>query len=148
MEGFNVSPNLTIILTVIGVGIAVMAFQWRQNVAMENRLREDRMESENRLRGEIAAVAQSVETAEDRLRGEITAAEDRLRGEITAAEDRLRGEITAAKSELRGEIANVSRRLERNDDNVRRLIQDVGVVQGAVLGVSIERETQEPAAAT
>ena len=173
MEGLNISPNLTTILTVIAVGVAVMVFQWRQNAAMEKRLREDRIESVKLLRSEIAAVAQSVETAKSELRGEIVAAEDRLRGEIavvaqsietakselrgeiTATEDRLRGEITAvaqsvetAKSELRGEIADVSRRLERNDDNVRRLIQDVGVVQGAVLGVSIEREPREPAATT
>ena len=137
MEGFNVFPNLTTILTIIAVGVAVMVFQWRQNAAMERRLREDRMESEKRLHSEITTVAQSVETAKSELRGE-----------ITAAEDRLRGEITAAKSELRGEIAAVARRLERNDDNVRRLIQDVGVVQGAVLGVSIEREPREPAATT
>ena len=152
-----------IIAPPITVGVPLAVFQWRQNAAMEKRLREDMRESdrrlrgeiaasEDRLRGEIAAVAQSVETAKSELRGEIAASEDRLRGEIAAVAQ----SVETAKSELRGEIAAVAKaaeksdaginhRLDRNDDNVRRLIQDVGVVQGAVLGVSVETSPAETA---
>ena len=55
---------VTIILVVIGMGITIMAFQWRQNVAMEKRLREDMQTSETRLRGDNQALERRIETIE------------------------------------------------------------------------------------
>ena len=78
---------VTIILVVIGMGITIMAFQWRQNVAMERRLRDDAQRSETRLR-----------------------------------EDNQALEI----------------RIKTIDSDVKTLIGEVGLIKGALLGVSDE----------
>ena len=46
----------TIVLVVIGMGITIMGFQWRQNVAMERRLRRDSETLERRLRERYAGI--------------------------------------------------------------------------------------------
>ena len=172
-----VIQGLVNIVPVAALVLGVYYFLTKQMNAIEDRMREDRRESENRLRAEIKVVAESVETAKSELRAEIVASEDRLRAEIVASEDRLRSEIRelarlmekgdselaesveTAKTELRGEIAAVaqsvetakselSHRMDRTDDKISRLIQDVGVVQGAVLGVSVEAVPREQPAGT
>jgi CRISPR/Cas system-associated protein Csm6 len=140
---------------------------------LENRLREDIRESEDRLRGEIKVVAESVETAKSELRAEIKVvaesvetakselraeikvvaesvetAKSELRAEIVAAEERLRAEIKVVAESVKKGDADLSHRMDRNYDKISRLIQDVGVVQGAVLGVSVEAVPREQPAGT
>ena len=78
--------------------ITIMGFQWRQNVAMERRLREDSRELESRLREESQGL----------------------------------------ESRLRGDIQTLERRLETTDADVKTLIGEVGLIKGALLGVSDE----------
>ncbi len=157
-----VIQGLVNILPVAALVLGVYYFLTKQMNAIENRMREDRRESENRLRAEIKAVAESVETAKSELRAEIAAAEERLRGEIKVvaesvetAKSELRGEIVAAEERLRGEIkvvaesvekgnSDLSHRMDRADDKISQLIQDVGVVQGAVLGIPTRASSREP----
>ena len=89
---------VTIILVVIGIGITMMVFQWRQNVAMERRLRED------------------IRTSERRLREDIRTSERRSQGDNQALEKRL---VTL-------------------EADVKTLIGEVGLIKGALLGVSSE----------
>ena len=96
---------VTIILVVIGMGITIMAFQWRQNVAMEKR-----------LRGDNQALERRIETTESRLRRDNQELEERLRGDNQALE----------------------RRIETIEADVKTLIGEVGLVKGALLGVSDE----------
>ncbi len=118
-----VIQSLIIIVPIGALFLGLYYFLWRQMIAMETRLREDIRDSENRLRAEIRVVVDSVETAKTELRAEIAA---------------------LARSVEKGD-SNLSHRLDRMDDKVSRLIQDVGVVQGAVLGVSVDAGTREPA---
>ncbi len=102
-------------------------------MAMEVRLRGEIEESEERLRKDAIAI-----------RGEIKESEERLRKDAMAMEIRLRGEIQAvAKSSERVE-ASINHRLDRTDDKINTLTQAVGVVQGAVIGVSVETPPREP----
>ena len=150
-----VIQSLVIIVPIGALVLGMYYFQSKQMNAIENRMREDRRESENRLRAEIKVVAESVETAKSELRAEIVASEDRLSGEIVASEDRLRAEIVAAEERLRGEIkvvaesvekgdSDLNHRMDRTDDKISQLIQDVGVVQGAVLGIPTRAGSREP----
>ena len=131
MEG----STITLLVAILAMGITIMGFQWRQNAAMERwlredsrelerRLREDSRELERRLREDINSVAESVESAKIELRSEIKAVEERLVGRIKTVEGRL--DIT--------------------DSDVKILIGEVGLVKGAVLGVSAETNPREPAA--
>lgn len=74
-----------------------------------------------------------METAKSKLRTEAAAMEEQLRGDIAAVAQ----SVEAAKSEL-------NHRKNRTDDKISRLIQDVGVVQGAVIGVSVQAGSREP----
>lgn len=89
---------VAIIAPPLTVGLPLAIFQWRQNLAMENRLRT---------------------------------------------------EIQSVKSDLEGDIQAVERRLtdrlNRTDDKVDRLIGEVGLVKGAILGVPNETSLREPA---
>ena len=89
---------VTIILVVIGMGITIMGFQWRQNVAMEKRLRED----------------------------------------SKASEKRLREDNEASERRLREDNRTLERRLETTNADVKTLIGEVGLIKGALLGVSSE----------
>ena len=160
-----VIQSLAIIIPIAALVLGLHYFHTKQMNALEdrlreyakdseNRLREDMRESEDRLRDEIKAVAESVETAKFELRAEIAA----VARSVEKGDSDLAESVETAKSELRTEIAAVARsvettrselnhRIDRVDDKVSRLIQDVGVVQGALLGVSVgegSRE-QEPA---
>ena len=152
----TVIQSLLIIIPIGALILGLHYFHTKQMNALENRLREDIKDVDNRLRADIKTVADSVETAKSELRDEIATAKSELRDEIATAKSELRTEIATAKSELRAEIANLaktvekgnsdlSHRMDRTDDKVGRLIQDVGVVQGAVLGVSVEAVPREPA---
>ncbi len=110
-----VIQSLVIIVPIGALFLGLYYFQSKQSNAQENRLREDMRDMEGRLRGEIVA------------------SEDRLRGEIKAVAE----SVETAKSEL-------NHQLDRTDDKVSRLIQDVGVVQGAVLGISVQAGSREP----
>ena len=136
----TVSQALVIILPIGALVLSLHFFQWRQNVAIENRLRHDIRDSEGRSRNEIKAV-------EERLTGEIEAVEEHLTGEIKAVEERLTGEIKAVEERLTGEIESVeerlTRRIDRTDDKVDTLIGEVGLVKGAVLGISAETASRE-----
>ena len=122
---------VTIVLVVIGMGITIMGFQWRQNVAMEKRLREDSQELERRLRGDSQEL-------EKRLRGDSQGLESRLRENIRTLEMRLQEDNQASESRLRGDIQTLERRLETTDADVKTLIGEVGLIKGALLGVSDE----------
>ena len=174
MEGFN-AGTITIVLSIFGTGILVMLFQWRQSGAMEKRLRDDIQRGEDRLRedakgledrlredakGLEGRLREEIRESEDRLREDAKSLEGRLREEIRESEDRLREDARATEGRLRGEIQvvaksverveiNLSHRLDRTDDTddkVNFLTQDIGVVQGALIGVSTETMTsREPA---
>ena len=83
MDGID-GNTITIILTIVAMGLGLYYFQSKQIAAVEKRLREDMENVKSDLRSEIKAV-------ETRLRDEIKAVETRLRDEITASEN------TAAK---------------------------------------------------
>ena len=127
--------GLVIIIPTIALILGLYYFLTKQMNAMEDRLREDRRDSENRLRAEIKEVAESVETAKSELRTEIR----ELARLMEKGDSELAESVETAKSEL-------NHRMDRMDDKISRLIQDVGVVQGAVLGVSVEAGSREPAA--
>ncbi len=111
---------VTIILVVIGMGITIMGFQWRQNVAMERRLRED-----NR-------------TLERRLREDNRTLERRLREDNRTLETRMREDDQELEARLREDNRTLERRLETIDADVKTLICEVGLIKGALLGVSDE----------
>ena len=111
---------VTIILVVIGMGITIMGFQWRQNVAMERRLRRD------------------AEILERRLREDSQGLETRLREDIEASERRLREDSETLERRLREDNRTLERRLETTDADVKTLIREVGLIKGALLGVSDE----------
>ncbi len=144
---------VTIVLVVIGMGITIMGFQWRQNVAMEKRLREDSQELERRLRGDSQELekrlredSQGLEsrlrednrTLETRLQEDSQGLESRLRENIRTLEMRLQEDNQASESRLRGDIQTLERRLETTDADVKTLIGEVGLIKGALLGVSDE----------
>ena len=156
-----VIQSLGIIVPMVALFLGLYYFLTKQMNAMENRLREDNRGTENRLRAEIKEVAESVETTKSELRAEIAV----VAQSVETAKSELRAEIAVvaqsvetAKSELRTEIRDLARlmekgdsdlshRMDRMDDKISRLIQDVGVVQGAVLGVSVEAvPIEQPAA--
>ena len=132
-----VIQSLVIIVPIGALILGMYYFQSKQAAAMENRLREDAKDSENRLRGEIKEVAESVEIAKSELRTEIR----ELARLMEKGDSELAESVETAKSEL-------SHRMDRMDDKISRLIQDVGVVQGAVLGVSVEAVPREQPAGT
>ncbi len=100
---------VAIIAPPLTVGLPLAIFQWRQNLAMESR----------------------------------------LRAEIQSVKTDLEGDIQSVKTDLEGDIQAVERRLtdrlNRTDDKVDRLIGEVGLVKGAVLGVPTETSPREPA---
>ena len=123
-----IAPPLT-------VGLPLAIFQWRQNLAMENR-----------LRAEIKAVAESLEGTERELEGDIRDAEGRLNGRIDRLDDRI-DRLDDKVERLIGESeGRLNGRIDRLDDKVEHLIGDVGLVKGAVLGLSAESGAREPAA--
>ena len=114
--------TITILVSLFALGIVIIVFQWRQNVALEKRLRNhirkfeervriDRIQMEKRLREHIQdliierhrvrdAVArrykprgQSVESAKIELRGEINAMEKRLTKRINTFETQLSNQL-------------------------------------------------------
>ena len=160
MDGID-GNTFTIILMVVAVSLGLYYFQSRQIAAVDKRLRDDMSDlrdeisdlrseitaSETRLRGEITAtedrLRDEIIASETRLRGEITATEDRLRGEIMASEARLRGEITTTEDRLENSIEATNRRIDETNAEIRILINDVGVLKGA-LGVSTQSREREP----
>ena len=149
MDGID-GNTITIILTVVAVSLGLYYFQSRQIAAVDKRLRDDMSD----LRDEISDLRSEITASETRLRDEITATEARLRDEIMASETRLRGEITATEARLRGEITATedrlensieatNRRIDETNAEIRILINDVGVLKGA-LGVSTQSREREP----
>ena len=114
MDGLD-GNTITIILTIVAVMLGLYYFQSRQIAAVEKRLRED------------------MESSETRLRDEIKASETRLRDEIKASDVRLEKSVEAT-----------SRRIDETNAEIRILINDVGMVKGA-LGVSTQSREREPA---
>ena len=127
MEGFN-AGTITIVLSIFGTGILVMLFQWRQNGASEKRLRED------------------IGKVEERLREDAREMEERLRGEIQVVVKSVEKVEVTLNQRIERTETGINHRLDRTDDNVNALIQAVGVVQGAVVGVSVEASPREPVA--
>ena len=127
-----VIQSLVIIIPTIALILGLYYFLTKQMNAMEDRLREDGRDSESRLRIEIKEVAESVETAKSELRAEV-------RDLASMVE---KGDSDLARIVEKGD-SDLSHRMDRMDDKISRLIQDVGVVQGAVLGVSVEATPRE-----
>ena len=138
MEGFN-AGTITIVLSIFGTGILVMLFQWRLATAQGKRLREDAGRIEERLREDMGGV-------ENRLREDIARVENRLQKDMRESEERLRSEIQAVANSVERVEVSLNHRLDRTDDKVNALTQAVGVVQGALIGVSVETGSREPAA--
>ena len=121
MDGLDAN-TITIIIAIFAMTLGLYYFQSRQNTAMEKRLRDDISD----------------------LRDELTATETRLRGEIATAETRLRDEIMATETRLIKGIEAANSRIDETNAEIRILINDVGVVKGA-LGVSTQSREREPA---
>ena len=122
MDGLD-GNTITIILTVVAMTLGSYYFQSRQNGAMEKRLRED------------------IDASETRLRDEIKASETRLEKSIEATNRRI-DETNKRIDETTRRIDETNRRNETNVE-IRILINDVGVVKGA-LGVSTQSREREP----
>ena len=152
------SPPLT-------VGVPLAVFQWRQNAALDRRLSNDiktvkeelsdEIKSvENRLRGEMRTVkedlSEDIKASENRLRGEIQTVKEGLSEDIKASENRLNHRIDEVEERLNHRIDEVEERLTNRisatDNNVIHLIGEVGLVKGAVLGISAESAPREPVA--
>ena len=118
-----ISPPLT-------VGIPLAIFQWRQNTALEKRLTANIESVENRLRTEIQTVKSDLGT-------EIQTVKSDLGTEIKAVENRLNHRIDEVEERL-------TKRISATDNNVIHLIGEVGLVKGAVLGISTEGTPREP----
>lgn len=113
MDGLD-SNTITIILAVVAMTLGSYYFQLRQSAATEKRLRDD-----------------------------MEASETRLRDEIKAFETRLRDEIKPSETRLEKSIESNNRRLDDTNAEIRILINDVGVIKGA-LGVSTQSREREP----
>ena len=111
------SPPLT-------VGVPLAIFQWRQNAALDRRHSNE------------------IKTVKEDLSDEIKASENRLNRRIDDLEDRLSADIKAVENRLNRRIDEVEERLTTRintaDNNVIHLIGEVGLVKGAVLGISTE----------
>lgn len=79
--------TITILVSFFAMGIAIMVFQWRQNGALEKRLREDTKE----LREDFRELRSDFRELENRL-GET---EERLIERIDTLETRLSGRLDA-----------------------------------------------------
>ena len=132
MDGLD-GNTITTIIAILAVMLGLHYFQSRQIAAVDKRMREDMSD----LRDEIKA-------SETHLRGEIEASETRLRDEIKDSETRLRDEITASETRLEKSIEATNRRIDETNAEIRILINDVGMVKGA-LGVSTQSREREPA---
>ncbi|MCY4652470.1 MAG: hypothetical protein OXC95_04815 [Dehalococcoidia bacterium] len=117
------SPPLT-------VGVPLAIFQWRQNAALDRRLSNE------------------IKTVKEDLSDEIKASENRLNRRIDDVEDRLSADIKAVENRFNRRIDEVEERLttriNTTDNNVIHLIGEVGLVKGAVLGISTEGAPREP----
>ena len=103
------------------VGIPLAVFQWRQIAALDRR-----------LSGEI-------KTVKEDLSDEIKTVKEDLSDEIKAVENRLNRRIDEVEERL-------TNRINTTDNNVIHLIGEVGLVKGAVLGISTENAPREPVA--
>ena len=123
MDGLD-GNTITIILTVVAMTLGSYYFQSRQNGAMEKRLRED------------------IDASETRLRDEIKASETRLDKSIEATNRRI-DETNKRIDETTRRVDETNRRIDETNVEIRILINDVGVVKGA-LGVSTQSREREP----
>ena len=123
--------TITILVSFFAMGIVIMIFQWRQNVALEKRLREDAKELREdlrELRGDFRDLENRFGESEERLRADSKEMEERLIERINTVETRL------------------NRRHDSTDADIKTLIGEVGLVKGAVIGISVETSTGEPVA--
>ena len=144
-------PEIGIVIAIIAailsppltVGVPLAVFQWRQNAALDRRLSNDIKTVREDLSDEIRA-------SENRLRGEIQTVKEDLSDEIRASENRLNRRIDEVENRLNRRIDEVEERLtgrvNTTDNNVIHLIGEVGLVKGAVLGMSAESAPREPVA--
>ena len=142
-----VIQSLAIIIPIAALVLGLHYFHTKQMNALEDRLRDDIKDVDNRLRADIRELARLMEKGDSELADSVENARSELRGEIATAKSELRGEIVAVAQSVETTRSELNHRLDRTDDKISRLIQDVGVVQGALLGVSVgegSRE-QEPA---
>ncbi|WP_419939459.1 hypothetical protein [Candidatus Palauibacter sp.] len=137
--GLDVAGILTLMLTVIGVGVTIGGLTFAAIRKLTAEMKEFRAalgDLQEGLRGEIHTVRDElrgeIHAVRDELRIEIHAVRDKLdqdvaalRGEIRSVRDELRGEIQTVREELRGEIAGVRTELRavegRQTDRVARL---------------------------
>ena len=155
MDGLD-GNTITIIIATLAMVLGLYYFQSKQAAAAEKRLWDEISDVRGEIsdiRREMSDIRGEITASENRLRGEIKDIETKLRGEIKESENRLRGEIKESETRLRNEIRAVDTRLERSvEANTRRfdetsaetriLINDVGVVKGA-LGVSTQSRERE-----
>ena len=134
--------TITTIIAILAVSLGLYYFQSKQLAAAEKRLRGEISD----IRGEISDIRGEITASETRLRDEIKASENRLRGEIEAAETRLRDEIRAVDIRLDKSVEATNRRIDETNVEIRILINDVGVIKGA-LGVSTQSREREPVSA-
>ena len=115
--GLDVAGILTLMLTVIGVGVTIGGLTFAAIRKLTAEMKEFRAalgDLQEGLRGEIHAVR-------DELRGEIRSVRDELRGEIQTVRDELRGEIAGVRTELRAIEGRQTDRVARLEDKVFRV---------------------------
>ena len=121
MNGID-GNTLTIIITVIAMTLGLRYFQSKRIAAWEKMLRDEIRAFETRLGARIDGTNQCI---------------DDTNAEIKASEIRLRGEIKASETRLDRRIDETNRRIDETNTETRILINDIGVIKGA-LGVATQ----------
>ena len=93
------------IVTMLGVGVAIVAFLWRTMTGMEQRL-DKRID---RLEGKVDGLARD----HGSLAREIAETRESVAGELATTRGSLAGEIAETRKSLAGEIAELRERMAR-----------------------------------
>ena len=117
MDGID-GNTLTIIITVIAMTLGLYYFQSKQIAAWEKRLRDEIRASETRLSARIRGTNQRIDETNDGIKG--------------------------SETRLDRRIDETNRRIDETNAEVRILINDVGVIKGA-LGVATQSREREVA---
>ena len=104
--GLDVAGILTLMLTVIGVGVTIGGLTFA---------------AIRKLTAEMKEFRAALGDLQEGLRGEIHAVRDELRGEIQTVRDELRGEIAGVRTELRAVEGRQTDRVARLEDKVFRV---------------------------
>ena len=104
------------IITMLGVGVAIVAFLWRTMTGMEHRLdkRIDRLESKvDGLAKDHGSLAGEVVETRGSLSGEIAETRGSLSGEIAETRERFIRELAETRASFAAELAEIRERMTR-----------------------------------